>query len=309
MALDPSPTMRPTDASGWTVAWQTALASEDARHRAIFEPRTRFRVGYDTHVGRMKILYTQTNQDALYVSTKGSLALMAVCDGISTANTGSGDLAAGITAQVIASAWEQWLPRLAQQRPEDAREFLDRTLRMANQAVCEASLRLAGGRLEGRVPMGTTSVVAVAQGNRVSIAWLGDSRAYLVGPYGASALTADANQAAERMVDCHHGVAPSFDATGFALVRYIGHFDELGRAEPLPALHTSLTVLPGERLVLCSDGITDYIAENPARAASVLGANANAGDPDECARGLVDLANRGGGGDNATCIVASPASL
>jgi serine/threonine protein phosphatase PrpC len=308
IALDPLAQGRPADAISWVLQWQAAAAAEEARSSLAHDPRVRMRLGFDTHVGRMKILHTQTNQDALYVSAKGPLALMCVCDGISTANTGSGDLAAGITTQVVASLWDQWLPRLVQHKAEDAHEFVDRALRMANQAVCEASLRLAGGNLEGRVPMGTTAIVAIAQGNRVSLGWLGDSRAFVVGPYGASQLTADANQAGERMVDWHRGLSPTFDATGFALVRYVGHFDELGHAEPLPALHAQLLLLPDERLVLCSDGITDYIADSQAEVSGVLASEVSDEtlDPDEVARKLVDLANRGGGGDNATVIVAAP---
>lgn len=303
--VDPLPEGR-VDADTWVRMWQAALAAEDARATAA-DSRGRIRIGYDTHIGRMKVLHTQTNQDALYVASKGTQSLLAVCDGISTANTGSGDLAASISAQVVASLWEQALPRLVGGRAEDAHEFLDRALRTANQAVCEASLRLAGGKLDGRVPMGSTSVVAVGQGNRLSIAWLGDSRAYLVGPHGASQLTADANQAGERIVDWQHGLLSQFDATGFALVRYVGHFDEAGVAEPIPAMHTELVLLPGERLVICSDGVTDYIATSQAEACAVLHEVALQADVDTCARGLIDLANRGGGGDNATVIVAGVA--
>lgn len=302
--LDPLPQGRPADAAEWVHRWELAIAAEAQRTTAA-DPRLRLRVGYDTHVGRMKVLHTQTNQDALYVSSKGPQTLMVVCDGISTANTGSGDLAASITTQVVASLWEQWLPRLVQGRPEDAREFLERALRTANQAVCEASMRLGGGNLDGKVPMGSTAVVAVARGNRVSIAWLGDSRAYVVGAYGASQLTADANQAGERLVDWQRGQLGSFDATGFALVRYVGHFDESGRAEPLPPYHTEIVLLPDERLVICSDGITDYVGNTQADVAAVFTEQADGRDPDDSACALVALANRGGGGDNCTAVVAT----
>jgi serine/threonine protein phosphatase PrpC len=304
--LSPRIATRPSSSAAWLEQWRDAARVETERQSSAFDPHQRTRIGYDTHVGRMKVLHTQTNQDALYVATKGSQTLMVVCDGISTANTGSGDLAASLGAQVVASLWDQWLPRLAQGRPEDARTFLSHALRTANQAICEASLRLAGGRLEGRVPMGSTAVVAVAQGNRVSYAWLGDSRIYLLGPYGASQLTADANQAGERFVEWHLGRMSSWDASGFALVRYLGHFDEAGHAEPLPPAMGSVLLLPHERLLLCTDGITDYIADNAADAADVVLRAGIAGDVDDCARRLVELANRGGGGDNATVVIAAP---
>lgn len=304
--LHPQAKFRPSDAQVWLSSWVAAQRAEESRGPELHSQRVRMRVGFDTHVGRAKILQTQTNQDAVFVSTKGPLSLFVVCDGISTANTGSGDLAAAIATQVVASLWEQWLPRLVNARIEESRDFIDRALRTANQAVCEASLRLAGGRLQGRVPMGTTAMVGVGVGNRVALGWLGDSRAYLVGPFGAAQLTADLNQAGERVVDWVDGRGPPWDGGGFALVGYVGHFDEMGQAVPLSCHHGSVVLHAEERLVLCSDGVTDYAGEGPADAARALAEIAGHGDPDEAARRLIDAANRGGGGDNATAIVVTP---
>lgn len=304
--LHPQAKFRAGDGQAWLGSWIASGRAEEARTPELYSPRVRVRVGFDSHVGRAKLLQTQTNQDAVFVSTKGPLSLFVVCDGISTANTGSGDLAAAITTQVVASLWEQWLSRLVNARHDEARDFVDRALRTANQAVCEASLRLAGGRLQGRVPMGTTAIVGIGVGNRVSIGWLGDSRAYVVGPYGAAQLTADLNQAGERVVDWVEGKGPPWDGGGFALVGYVGHFDELGAAVPLGCHHTSIVLHADERLVMCSDGVTDYAGEGPADAARALSEIAAHGDPEEAARRLIDAANRGGGGDNATAIVVTP---
>jgi len=294
-ALHPSAELRPADALEWVALWQAAAVAEESR----------LHVGYDSHIGRMKILVTQTNQDAMFVSTKGPLALMVLCDGISTANAGTGDVASSIAAHVIANLWEQALPRLAQAGAPEIREFLDRALRMANTAICEAALRFAGGDLDGRVPMGTTALVALVHGNHVSLAWLGDSRAYLVGNSGASILTADENQAGERLKAWHLNFLDAWDPAGFALVGYLGHFDEMSRPEALPAHHASFTLLQGERLVLCTDGVSDYIGESHPEVARVISSSCTDEDPDEVARALVSHANRGGGGDNATCMVAS----
>lgn len=303
-ALHPIPEARPASALEWVALWQASAVAEENRLYASHNAAARLHVGYDSHVGRMKILITQTNQDALFVSTKGPLALMVVCDGISTANAGSGDVASSIAAHVMANLWEQALPRLHNAGLAETREFLDRAMRMANTAVCEAALRFAGGDLEGRVPMGTTVVAAVLHGNHCSLAWLGDSRCYLVGSYGASLLTADENQAGERMKAWHLNFLDSWDPNGFALVGYLGHFDDLQRPEALPAHHASFSLLPGERLVLGSDGITDYIGETHPEVARAISWACAEDDPDEIARALVALANRGGGGDNATCVVA-----
>lgn len=304
-ALHPDPAMRPRDGLEWQAMWQVAALAEEARSYAQRDASARLHIGYDSHIGRSKILLTQTNQDSLFVSTKGPLSLLVVCDGISTANAGSGDVASSISSHVIANLWDQALPRLVQSEPHEIREFLDRALKMANQAVCEAALRFAGGNLDGRVPMGSTAVVALIYGNRVWLAWLGDSRAYLVGGYGASLLTFDENQASERLRAWHLNFLDRWDPAGFALIGYLGHFDEMTRAEALPAHHTSFTLVPGERLVLCSDGVTDYIGDAHPVVSARVAQCCSAAEPFDCARALVAAANAGGGGDNITTVVAS----
>jgi len=303
-ALHPDPQLRPHDGLAWQALWQAAAIAEEKRNYAQRDPAARLHIGYDSHIGRTKILFTQTNQDALFVSTKGPLSLLVVCDGISTANAGTGDVASSIASHVIANLWEQALPRLVQAGPAEIREFLDRALKMANQAVCEAAMRFAGGNLDGRVPMGTTVVVSLVYGNRVWLTWLGDSRCYLVGPYGSSLLTFDENQASERLRAWHLNFIDQWDPAGFALVGYLGHFDEMSRAEALPAHHFSYTLVPGERILLCSDGVTDYLGDTHPEAALFVTDAVREDDPFEAARCLVAQANRGGGGDNITAIVA-----
>ncbi|MCO4747741.1 MAG: protein phosphatase 2C domain-containing protein [Proteobacteria bacterium] len=304
-ALHPSPACRPQDGHAWMLAWQATAQAEDERAALELDLDARLDVGYDSHVGRMKILYTQTNQDALFAAERSGVTLLAVCDGISTATAGSGDVAAGITAHVVSSLWEQALSRLRTASVPETEDFLARAFRMANQAVCEAALRFAGGRLHGRVPMGTTAVVGISRGNRITLAWLGDSRAYIVGPYGASLLTADMNQAGDRMVGWARGDLSHWDPNGYALVGYVGHFDESYTAIPLQPAIIDIKLLPNERLVICSDGVTDYASPNHPETANRIARAVLARPCDEAARALVELANRGGGGDNATAVVTT----
>ncbi len=303
-AVHSDPAKRPADAVTWLDALQKAVTAEDERNSSGADADARLLTGYDSHIGRVKVLLTQTNQDAIFAATRDDLGLLVVCDGISTATAGSGDVASGITAHVIAGLWEQSQQRLREASAEETFEFLERSLRMANQAVCEAALRLAGGRLDGKIPMGTTAIVAVTRGNRVSLAWQGDSRAYLVGDYGAALITADQNQAGERFAGWVAGAERSWDPNGYALVGYIGHFNEYGRPEPLLPQQTSFLLLPGERLVLCTDGVTDYIADHPADVADRINEAAQEQDLDDIARSLIRGANKGGGGDNTSAVVA-----
>jgi protein phosphatase len=304
-ALHPDASARPAPTT-WARSWALSLEAEHARGRAEHRQSVRMRVGYDSHIGKVKILQGQTNQDAVWVSSRGSRSMFTVCDGISTATAGSGDLAAGITCHVLATLWDQAISRLADATPEDVRRFVEKALDAANRAVCEATLRLAGGSMDGKVPMGTTAVVACVLGNRAHIAWVGDSRAYLVGPYGASMLTCDQNQAARRLTSWMSGERPHWDPAGYALVGYVGHFDDDMTPKALTPSHTALTLLPGERLVLCTDGVTDFIGGTPPEVDAAL-ANVilESEDLEEAARAAVNLANRGGGGDNATVVVAA----
>jgi serine/threonine protein phosphatase PrpC len=309
-ALHPDPSCRPANGAHWLRTW-SAIGSAEARRALADGAATRpMVVGYDTHIGFTKMLNTQTNQDALAVSSRDGVHLLAVCDGISTANTGSGDLASGITASVLSSLWEQNHGRLRGADDFSAEAFIERALALANRAVCQQALQLAQGDLVGRVPMGTTVVVAAVRGSRVQVGWLGDSRAYLVGPYGASLLTADMNQAGDRLRSWHAGHELAWDPAGYALVGYIGHFAEDMRAEPLVPSQTSFTLLPGERLVLCTDGVTDYVAAHHPAASLVVHQTVYNVHPIDAAVGLTLAANRGGGGDNCTAIVATllPAS-
>jgi serine/threonine protein phosphatase PrpC len=304
-ALHPTPELRPRNGAAWLDMWARSATAEEARRLAENDDSPRWDVGYDSHVGIAKLLVTQTNQDALFVGVEGSQALLVVCDGISTSSAGTGDQASGITAHVLGSLWEQRREALAGASKGEILAFLERALRLANQAVCEAALRMAGGTLDGRVPMGTTCVAALVRGNRVFLAWLGDSRAYLVGGYGASLLTADHNQSLSHLLLYQADGRAHWDPTGYALTSFVGSFDDQFRPDPIPMSHRSFRIRPGERLVLCSDGVTDYIASTHPDVSAAIRRAAFAGDPPLAARALVDLANRGGGGDNATAIVAA----
>jgi protein phosphatase len=65
-----------------------------------------------------------------------------------------------------------------------------------------------------------------------------------------------------------------------------------------------MSLLPGESLVICSDGITDYVAHGEATVAAIIGSVVRSLSAQDAATQLVEMANRGGGGDNATVIVA-----
>jgi protein phosphatase len=298
-ALDRNAALRPS-AEAWARQWDEVVRAE-ADREANADPARAVTVGYDSHIGRMKLLHNQVNQDSLYLGTRGANRLLVLADGISVSDAGRGDLASRLTTTAIGRLWENI--------PDDhirPRRLLERALHLANRTVCERSLRIANGDLRQRLPMGTTVVACLMLGNRAHLAWLGDSRAYLVGPYGISLLTADDNVSGERFQLWCDGLSRSWSPSGHALVRYVGHFDEDQTPAPFPSHRAELVLRPGERLVICSDGITDYIDPTEPGVARRMWECCHDGDPDEACRRLVNLANRLGGGDNASAMVVIP---
>lgn len=126
--------------------------------------------------------------------------------------------------------------------------------------------------------LGTTVVAALVLGDRVHVFHCGDSRAYLLRGDDLEQLTGD------------HVV----EEVG---IRFLAA--HVGMAEGLLLDHTERPLEKGDRLLLCSDGLTDMVPPE------VFGlALHQAPDPEAATEALVDLANQGGGVDNVTCVVA-----
>ncbi|QDU23885.1 PP2C family protein-serine/threonine phosphatase [Urbifossiella limnaea] len=166
----------------------------------------------------------------------------------------------------------------------------------------QAALRRADARLfdaAGRHPewrgMGTTLTLALAAGRRLFVAHAGDSRCYLYSGDALRQLTAD------------HTVVADLARSGLLTRAEQAHHpwrhvvtNLLGGTEPGVRAEVHLLDLhAGDALLLCSDGLTDMVADEAI--AAVLAAEA---DPEAACRRLVDEANRNGGKDNVTAVVA-----
>ncbi len=303
-ALAEEEELRPVDGLALWAELERAAALDRVRSAAPARPTVRMEVAHDTHIGLLKSRLGQVNQDAVFWYTEGPSGLLVVADGISISTAGSGDLASSILVRVMVALWEQNQERLSGASTEEIRAFLEQAFATANQAICNASIRMAGGELGQHIPMGTTALVGLIQGANVHIATLGDSRVFLTTPLGAALVTGDQNLRGEWLQSWQRGRPAELVGDGHALTGYSGHFNDHLQPEPVPPVQRTITLLPGETLLLCSDGFTDYAADSNAAIALLVEEAAALDDLGEACRSLVAHANSRGGGDNVTVLMA-----
>lgn len=160
-------------------------------------------------------------------------------------------------------------------------------------AELSAQVRARNPDAPHRAGMGATAVVALVRQATALIAHLGDSRAYLWRANSLQRLTSD-HSLAQALLDS--GVITEQEAAEHParhqLARYLG-MDGEALAEV-----RSLTLRPADRLLLCSDGLTNMLDD--ARIQLIINDHAN---PEHTCRALVDAANEAGGTDNITALV------
>ncbi|MCK6502317.1 protein phosphatase 2C domain-containing protein [Myxococcota bacterium] len=296
--------LRPADGLSLWMALEVAQARSRVRELAPPRLGLDLEVGFDTHIGAMKARLGQTNQDALFFHHQGPLTLLVLGDGISISSAGSGNLASALLVQAVASLWEERADGLASADDDRIYAFLEEALARANTAVCEAAWKLAGGDLRRHVPMGTTAILALLRNGVAYMSALGDSRAYLVTSSGCAQLTGDGNLCGDWLRTLQAGQPMELEHDGGALTSYVGHFDEHDRPSAILPQQRAVTLLPGEHLLLCTDGLTDYAAAGAGElAALVEDTLAGAPSASQACRELVARANAGGGGDNVSMLL------
>jgi len=248
-------------------------------------------VGARSHVG----LQRPVNEDAVAVASNTDhgvrRTVAVVCDGI--AGGSGGDRAASAAAHAAVAT-------LAAATAEPAEAALRRAVAAAHRAVCEAGIAPADGRDEP----GTTFVGAIARGTSVDVAWVGDSRAYLVPHAGpAEQLTRD-HSWVTRVVDAGELTEEQARASKWAQVitRCVGPAEDPDPARPPEPSLRSIPEAPAGHLVLCSDGLWGVFAGVDALAAAVRAAP-DRRDADGVAGWLLDRALAAGAADDVTVAV------
>jgi PPM family protein phosphatase len=166
-------------------------------------------------------------------------------------------------------------------------------VRVANQAVHNAAQRNAAER-----PMGATVVAARFADERMSLAHVGDSRAYRLRGDDFEQLTRDHSFVAEQV---RQGRMTAQEAGSSRLQNVLVR--ALGVDPEVEVDVTEELVLESDTVLLCSDGLTRELSD--AQIAAVLRETEH---PQEATERLIDLAKQAGGGDNVTVIVLRPAA-
>ncbi len=308
-SLARDPRLRPRDGLALVHDLTVAQAVSQLRATLPLQPSAELVAGFDTHIGTLKALAGQTNQDSFLLLGDPEHALVMVADGISTATAGSGDLASSLAARTLRLQWTGHHDNLRAATADEAWRFLTVCFDKANRVIAEAAIRLASGDLSRHVPMGTTIIAGVTVGDTIHLAALGDSRAYVVGRHGVAPLLWDQNLNALRLRQAVAGATIPWDDRGYALIGYLGHFDEMGDPSLGPVMRTSVRLLPGEWLLLTSDGVSDHAADEEAGVYRILerlvaqhGGPADASAAMRLSRRVVLAANDGSGGDNVTVL-------
>ncbi len=235
---------------------------------------TGLRCGFATDTG----LVRHNNQDHLLVADH----LFAVADGM------GGHVGGEVASHVAIEALEQAFGNDGERSSDDLLTAVHR----ANEAVYERSVEDAS--LRGMGTTMTAAALVVAEGEeRIAVANVGDSRAYVFSQGDLTQLTED-HSVAEELV--RQGQLEPEEADTHPqrhiLTRAMGI---------LPDVEVDLwEILPytGDRLLLCSDGLVREVTDD--QIASVLRRLAN---PTEAAQELVARARAAGGSDNITVVV------
>jgi len=228
--------------------------------------------GASTDVGMVR----QQNEDSFLAEE----TLFVVADGMGGHN--AGEVASALAVTTLKAG-----ARLGIDTTEEFRELVQQ----ANSAIYTASLDDST-----QSGMGTTvTALSIVEGEepRVLVANVGDSRAYLWRSGALSRLSVDHSYVQELV---NEGIITPEAARVHPRRNIVTRALGIDRSVNVDVF--THFVRTGDRIVLCSDGLVDEVADN--EIARVLGQHT---DPQETAEALVMVANTNGGRDNTTVIV------
>jgi protein phosphatase len=251
------------------LTWKDAAEMPHATPRTA--PPLAIRYATLSDPGRVR----ETNQDAAYAGTR----LLAVADGYGR----RGAPASTAAIEALKALETEALPA------GELLNVLQDAVRRAGQAVQD---------LDTAADSGTTLTAMLWTGSQLALVHIGDSRAYLLRDGELFQITHD-HTLVQSMVDQGRltpDEATSHPQRSLLLRALTSEAADASPPEPDLRLHDAR---PGDRYLLCSDGLSTVVPADDLR--RVLSTTP---DREQAVRDLVTLANQVGGPDNVTCVVA-----
>lgn len=226
-------------------------------------------------------LVRSVNQDNFYIDPEGRFFIVA--DGMG-GHAGGQEASQIATKYIRAHLEEYWDSEIS------CEEILQEALKKANEGILDDQ-----AEHPERGDMGTTSVVVIFRNNESWYAHIGDSRLYRF---------RDAKL--EQISEDHTWVARALKMGDITSEQAKAHpwrhvlFQCLGRKDLRQVDVFPLDVQTGDRLLLCSDGLTEEVADE------IISESFNSDKScEEVAKELVKSAKDGGGSDNITVIIVA----
>jgi len=275
---------------GFANAEVFAQAFETALRQTTAVQPVDHRLGRRTNVGVARSL----NEDSLLTiqfdkyleSVPVPLGVYVVADGMG--GHSAGEVASGTIVNTIGQmAFSDLMGSGEGSTPKEHCSWIVKAMQAANKAVYDMGKKMGSD-------MGSTIVMAIADGNTVCIGHVGDSRAYLVNDQGITRLTTD-HSLVERLIDT--GQITREEARRHPQRNVI--YRTMGDKPKLDVDTFSRELKPGDRLLLCSDGLNGMVEDETIRKIVME----RAGSPQEACDLLVEAANAAGGDDNITVVV------
>ncbi len=241
-----------------------------------------------TDVGRKR----SDNEDNFLIDQ--NLRLFVVADGMG--GHASGEVASALavhTVREVVAAGRDVLDRFDATDPRSHIEvctLLEHAIHVACERIYEKSQREPEKR-----GMGTTLVVLLILADRGFIAYVGDSRIYLLRGDLVYQLTED-HSLMNELVRQGKIRADEFDDSPYANLKH-AMTRAVGVHATVDVDTLDFDVIPGDAFLLCSDGLYEYLDDNDIRTLLALP------NVEEVPGRLIDIANTRGGKDNITALV------
>jgi serine/threonine protein phosphatase PrpC len=219
--------------------------------------------------------------------------IFVVCDGMG--GQAAGELASKIAVETVMNYFHQDNQKSDSQvlgrgfeEVSDRANALANAIHLANQAIQDAA-----ASNPGQAGMGSTIVAVCTGGTEFSIANIGDSRIYLIRGDAIQQLTSDHSLVMEQV---RRGLMTLEEAEKSEMQNVIVR--ALGTEESVEPDLEDHEFVPGDVLMLCSDGLSRYVKD-----AAILELIRGNEDLEQACEKLIDAAKNGGSDDNITCLL------